>query len=43
MRHVAPLGWEYISLTGDYVWVADAQPGPGLLRPLRERPSLLTA
>ena len=43
MRHVAPLGWEHISLTGDYVWAADAQPGPGLLRPLRERPSLLAA
>jgi TnpA family transposase len=43
MRHVAPLGWEHISLTGDYVWAADAQPGPGLLRPLRERSSLLAA
>ena len=43
MRHVAPLGWEHISLTGDYVWAADAQPGPGLLRPLRARPSLLAA
>jgi TnpA family transposase len=43
MRHVAPLGWEHISLTGDYVWAADAQPGPGLLRPLRKRPSLLAA
>ena len=43
MRHVAPLGWEHISLPGDYVWAADAQPGPGLLRPLRERPSLLVA
>ena len=43
MRHVAPLGWEHISLTGDYVWAADAQPHPGLLRPLRERPSLLAA
>lgn len=43
MRHVAPLGWEHISLTGDYVWAADDQPGPGLLRPLRERSSLLAA
>ena len=43
MRHVAPLGWEHISLTGDYVWAADAQPGSGLLRPLRKRPSLLAA
>lgn len=43
MRHIAPLGWEHISLTGDYVWAADDQPGPGLLRPLRERSSLLAA
>ena len=43
MRHVAPLGWEHISLTGDYVWAADAQPGSGLARPLRERPRLLAA
>jgi len=43
VRHVAPLGWEHISLTGDYVWAADAQPAPGALRPLRARPSLLAA
>ena len=43
VRHVAPLGWEHISLTGDYVWAADAQPAPGALRPLRDRPSLLIA
>ncbi len=43
LRHVAPLGWEHISLTGDYIWTEDAQPEPGLLRPLREKPSLLAA
>jgi len=43
VRHVAPLGWEHISLTGDYVWAADGQPAPGALRPLRDRPSLLAA
>ena len=43
VRHVAPLGWEHIGLTGDYVWAADAQPAPGALRPLRDRPSLLAA
>ena len=43
VRHVAPLGWEHIGLTGDYVWAADAQPAPGTLRPLRDRPSLLAA
>jgi hypothetical protein len=43
LRHVAPLGWEHISLTGDYIWTDDAQPAPGLLRPLREKPSMLAA
>jgi len=41
MRHVAPLGWEHLSLTGDYSWNADEQPAPGELRPLRARTSLL--
>lgn len=43
MRHVAPLGWEHLSLTGDYAWDADAQTAPGELRPLRTKPSLLAA
>jgi len=43
LRHVAPLGWEHISLTGNYIWMQDARPAPGQLRPLRERPSLLAA
>jgi TnpA family transposase len=43
LRHVAPLGWEHISLTGDYIWTEDTQPAPGLLRPLRPKPSLLAA
>ena len=43
IRHVAPLGWEHVGLTGDYVWAADAQPIPGALRPLRDRLSLLAA
>src|SRR3712207_7889834 len=29
VRHVAPLGWEHVGLTGDYVWAADTQPTPG--------------
>ena len=28
LRHVAPLGWEHISLTGDYIWAEDVQPAP---------------
>jgi TnpA family transposase len=34
LAHVAPLGWEHIGLTGDYVWTA---PNPALpFRPLRD-------
>jgi TnpA family transposase len=32
--HVAPLGWEHIGLTGDYVWAASERDAP--LRPLRD-------
>jgi hypothetical protein len=38
---VAPLGWEYIGLTGDYVWSIADQPPAGTLRPLRQRQSLI--
>ena len=34
LAHVAPLGWEHIALTGDYVWSA-VTPEPGF-RPLRD-------
>jgi hypothetical protein len=43
MKHVAPLGWEHISLTGDYIWNERNQPTDGQLRPLRRPPSLLAA
>jgi hypothetical protein len=34
LAHVAPLGWEHIALTGDYVWsTTDA---PEAFRPLRD-------
>jgi hypothetical protein len=32
--HVAPLGWEHIALTGDYIW-SDSNSGTGF-RPLRD-------
>ncbi|WP_239003302.1 Tn3 family transposase [Rhodovastum atsumiense] len=35
LAHVAPLGWEHISLIGDYDWAA-ASPPPSGLRPLRD-------
>jgi TnpA family transposase len=34
LAHVAPLGWEHIALTGDYVW-SNAEPETGF-RPLRD-------
>ena len=34
LAHVAPLGWEHIALTGDYVW-STAEPQAGF-RPLRD-------
>lgn len=43
MKHVAPLGWEHLSLTGHYGWDTTDAPRPGELRPLRTRPSLLAA
>ncbi len=42
-RHIAPLGWEHISLTGDYRWNPDDRPLAGQLRPLRTPASLLAA
>ena len=35
LAHVAPLGWEHISITGDYDWAAASLP-PGGFRPLRD-------
>jgi hypothetical protein len=34
LAHVAPLGWEHIGLTGDYVWTDSSPAAP--FRPLRE-------
>lgn len=42
LKHVAPLGWDHISLTGDYIW-NDHQPAADQLRPLRRQSSLLAA
>src|ERR1700722_2172766 len=41
LAHVAPLGWEHIALTGDYVWTnGNAAPD---FRPLRDVPSAFMA
>src|SRR3546814_16533992 len=42
-RHVAPLGWEHISLTGDYSWNVEDRPDPDALRTLRAASTLLAA
>ncbi len=42
MKHVAPLGWEHISLTGDYSWATE-EFGDGGMRPLHRAISLLAA
>jgi TnpA family transposase len=35
LNHIAPLGWQYINLTGDYLWDADTEIGPDGFRALR--------
>ena len=35
LAHIAPLGWQHINLTGDYLWEADTAIGPNGFRPLR--------
>src|SRR4051812_36057801 len=44
--HLAPLGWQHINLTGDYLWGADTNLGPDGFRPLRgtsANPALIDA
>jgi len=35
LNHLAPLGWQHVNLTGDYLWGATASPGPAEFRELR--------
>lgn len=35
LSHLAPLGWNHINLTGDYVWHANRRVVKGSFRPLR--------
>jgi Tn3 transposase DDE domain len=35
LAHLAPLGWQHINLTGDYLWGSSAAFGPDGFRPLR--------
>ena len=34
LAHLAPVGWQHLNLTGDYLWGADASLGPDGFRPL---------
>ena len=43
VTHVAPLGWEHIGLTGDYVWSDGEHPPKDAFRQLRRRKSMLAA
>ena len=35
LRHIAPLGWNHVALTGDYSWHANKRVAKGGFRPLR--------
>ena len=35
LSHLAPVGWQHINLTGDYLWDADGGLGPDGFRSLR--------
>ena len=35
LAHLAPLGWQHVNLTGDYLWATGADLGPDGFRPLR--------
>ena len=43
LAHVAPLGWQHINLTGDYLWNADSAFGPDGFRLLQGMASTLHA
>jgi hypothetical protein len=42
LAHLAPVGWQHINLTGDYLWNADTQLAPDGYRQLRA-PAAITA
>jgi TnpA family transposase len=42
LAHLAPVGWQHINLTGDYLWNADVQLAPDGFRQLRA-PATITA
>jgi TnpA family transposase len=43
LTHLAPLGWQHINLTGDYLWASAAAPRSVDFRPLRTTTKLISA
>ena len=43
LAHLAPLGWQHVNLTGDYLWDADSGLSADGFRPLRTPQSLPAA
>ena len=43
LSHLAPLGWQHINLTGDYLWSTNRVPSTVGYRPLRAPTELLAA
>jgi TnpA family transposase len=43
LTHLAPVGWQHINLTGDYLWDADTRVGPDGFRALRRAAQPLRA
>jgi hypothetical protein len=37
LKHLSPLGWEHVNLTGDYIWNLKQRIPLDNLRPLREK------
>ena len=37
IKHIAPLGWAHVGLTGDYLWNMNPPLSPDRLRPLRKQ------
>ena len=40
LAHLAPVGWQHINLTGDYLWDAETGLAPDGFRPLRARAAI---
>lgn len=43
LGHLAPLGWQHINLTGDYLWETEQPSRAAAYRPLRASPEALAA